>query len=61
FLGGKRSVAVAVMSYNGGMNFGLVGDFDALPDLELIGGGIQSSLADLVARAERRRVGDVPV
>jgi WS/DGAT/MGAT family acyltransferase len=51
FLGGKRSVAVAVMSYNGGMNFGLVGDFDALPDLELIGGGIQSSLADLVARA----------
>ena len=61
FLGGKRSVAVAVMSYNGGMNFGLVGDFDALPDLELIGGGIQSSLADLVARAERRRVGEVPV
>jgi diacylglycerol O-acyltransferase / wax synthase len=61
FLGGKRSVAVAVMSYNGGMNFGLMGDFDALPDLELIGGGIQSSLADLLALAERTRVGDVPV
>jgi hypothetical protein len=43
------------------MNFGLVGDFDALPDLELIGGGIQSSLADLVALAERQRVGDVAV
>jgi WS/DGAT/MGAT family acyltransferase len=56
FLGGKRSVAVAVMSYNGGMNFGLVGDFDALPDLELMGGGIQSSLAELVALAERQRV-----
>jgi diacylglycerol O-acyltransferase / wax synthase len=56
FLGGKRSVAVAVMSYNGGMNFGLVGDFDALPDLEVIGGGIQSSLAELVALAQRRTV-----
>jgi WS/DGAT/MGAT family acyltransferase len=54
FLGGKRSVAVAVMSYNGGMNFGLIGDFDALPDLEVLGGGIQSSLAELVALAERQ-------
>src|SRR5437763_3226983 len=32
FLGGERSLAVAVMSYNGGMNFGLIGDYDALPD-----------------------------
>jgi diacylglycerol O-acyltransferase len=61
FLGGKRSVAVAVMSYNGEMDFGLVGDFDALPDLELIGGGIQSSLADLVALAERQAAGDAAV
>ena len=49
-------VAVAVMSYNGGMDFGLIGDFDALPDLELMGGGIQSSLAELVALAQRPRV-----
>jgi WS/DGAT/MGAT family acyltransferase len=53
FLGGERSVAVAVMSYNGGMNFGLLGDYDALPDLELIGAGIQSSLVELVALADR--------
>ena len=53
FLGGERSLAVAVMSYNGGMNFGLIGDYDALPDLEMIGGGIQSSLAELVALAQR--------
>jgi len=44
------------MSYNGGMDFGLIGDFDALPDLELMGGGIQSSLAELVALAGRQRV-----
>jgi diacylglycerol O-acyltransferase len=57
FLGGQRSLAVAVMSYNGGMNFGLIGDYDALPDLEVIAGGIQASLAELVALAEREPVG----
>ena len=57
FLGGKRSVAIAVMSYNGGLDFGLLGDFDALPDLDVIGGGIQSAVAELVALAERQRVG----
>ena len=60
FLGGERSLAVAVMSYNGGMNFGLLGDFDALPDLELLGGGIQASLGELVALAERQRVSRAP-
>ena len=30
----NAGLGVAIVSYNGGMNFGLVGDFDALPDLE---------------------------
>ena len=25
------------MSYNGGMDFGLLGDYDAMPDLEELG------------------------
>ena len=39
------------MSYNGQMNFGLLGDFDALPDIDLIGESIAEELATLVALA----------
>ena len=35
FLAGDRALAIAIMSYDGGMNFGLLGDFDALPDLDV--------------------------
>ena len=43
------------MSYNGGVNFGLIGDFDALPDLEVIGEALSESIAELVALARRER------
>ena len=39
------------MSYNGQMNFGLLGDFDALPDIDVIGADIADELATLVALA----------
>ena len=39
------------MSYNGQMNFGLLGDFDALPDIDSIGAGIAAELATLVSLA----------
>jgi hypothetical protein len=36
------------MSYNGGLNFGLLGDYDAMGDLESFGAGLRSALAELV-------------
>jgi hypothetical protein len=39
------------MSYNGQMNFGLLGDFDALPDIDSIGQSIAGELAKLVSLA----------
>jgi diacylglycerol O-acyltransferase len=39
------------MSYNGQMNFGLLGDFDALSDIDAIGESIASELANLVSLA----------
>jgi hypothetical protein len=39
------------MSYAGEMNFGLLGDFDALPDIESIGESIKAELATLVELA----------
>jgi diacylglycerol O-acyltransferase / wax synthase len=55
FLGGKRSLATAIMSYNGGVSFGLIGDFDTLPDLDVIGEAVSESIAELVALARRER------
>jgi len=51
FLAGDRALAVAVMSYDGGMGFGLLGDLDAMPDLVVVARGIEESLAELLALA----------
>ncbi len=51
FLPEHHALAIAIMSYNGQMNFGLLGDFDALPDIDLIGERIDAELARLVALA----------
>ncbi len=47
FLAGDRALAVAIMSYNGGMNFGLLGDYDALSDIDIVAAGIEDALAEL--------------
>ena len=41
------------MSYNGGIDFGLLGDYDALPDIDVIADGIDESLDELLAAARR--------
>jgi len=54
FLPRRHALAIAIMSYHGHINFGLLGDYDALPDLEVIGEGIEASLAELLALARRQ-------
>ncbi|HEX8976206.1 MAG TPA: wax ester/triacylglycerol synthase family O-acyltransferase [Solirubrobacteraceae bacterium] len=49
FLPENHALAIAIMSYNGGLDFGLLGDFDALPDIDLLADGIADSLAELLA------------
>jgi len=51
FLAGDRSLAVAIMSYHGGMNFGLLGDYDALPDIDVVAAGLEDALAELLRAA----------
>jgi hypothetical protein len=55
FLAGDRALAIAIMSYNGSMNFGLLGDFDAMPDLDLVAEGIEGSLQELLSLARRAK------
>jgi WS/DGAT/MGAT family acyltransferase len=55
FLPENHGLAVAIMSYDGEMNFGLLGDFDALPDIESIGESIAAELATLVELAREQQ------
>jgi hypothetical protein len=52
FIVDRFAMIVAMVSYNGSLNFGLLGDYDALPDIDLITAYIQDALAELVAEAE---------
>ena len=51
FLPRDHALAVAIMSYNGGMDFGLLGDYDAMPDLDALGDMLLEARDELVAAA----------
>jgi diacylglycerol O-acyltransferase / wax synthase len=46
-----QALGIAIMSYNGRMNFGLLGDWDAMADLDDLAGDLQASLEELAAAA----------
>ncbi|MGA7397841.1 MAG: wax ester/triacylglycerol synthase family O-acyltransferase [Solirubrobacterales bacterium] len=48
FLAKNHALAIGVMSYNGQVNFGLLGDYDAMPDLKLISEGLNEALDELL-------------
>lgn len=57
FLPTGHALAVAIMSYNGQIGYGLLGDYDALPDIDVIAEGLDASLTELLVAAEAKRPG----
>ena len=47
FLPQNHALAVAIMSYNGRIGFGLLADYDSVEDVDAIADGIAASLAEL--------------
>jgi diacylglycerol O-acyltransferase / wax synthase len=47
FLPQDHTLAVAIMSYNGRICFGLLADYDSMEDVEALAGGLDESLAEL--------------
>jgi diacylglycerol O-acyltransferase / wax synthase len=47
----RQALCIAIMSYHGKLNFGLLGDFDAMGDLEVLAQGINDSIDELRAAA----------
>jgi diacylglycerol O-acyltransferase len=56
FLPENHALAIAIMSYNGKLAFGLLGDYDAMPDIDTVGRLIEETLEELleIARAAAR-------
>jgi len=52
-----QGLGIAVMSYNGNLDFGLNADWDALPDVDLFAEDLRGSLKDLLkaARTQAKR------
>jgi hypothetical protein len=44
-------VTVGIFSYNGHLDAGITGDFDRVPDLDVLARGIETATAELVAAA----------
>jgi diacylglycerol O-acyltransferase / wax synthase len=54
FLPPNQALFVAIMSYNGGVNFVLLADYDAMDDVGTIAEGVERAIAGLVEAAEAR-------
>jgi WS/DGAT/MGAT family acyltransferase len=60
FLPEDHALAVAIMSYNGGVDFGLLGDYDAMDDIDAVRDAIAESLQELVEAARAAGVTGEP-
>ena len=55
FLPENHALAIAAMSYNGKLDFGLLADYDAIPDLERMAEFFEESLEELLKSARKGR------
>ena len=57
----RQALCVGIMSYNGQVDFGLIGDYDAMADLDSFGLDLEGAIAETRRRRERhRRSGQQP-
>jgi hypothetical protein len=54
FLPPEQALFVAIMSYNGHINFGLLGDYDAMDDIDVVAQGLTDALEELLEAAKER-------
>ena len=50
-LSANTTLGIALLSYNGTIGFGLLGDYDTVPDIGVLAEGIEKSIAELSAAA----------
>jgi WS/DGAT/MGAT family acyltransferase len=55
-LGGHVRVGIAIFSYDGGINFGVTGDLDTAPDIDVVCAGIERGVAQLLGKPAPARM-----
>lgn len=53
-LGPGVRIGVAILSYNGQLRFGITGDYDTAPDIDVLADGIDTAVTTLLRLARRR-------
>ena len=53
---GSIRIVVAIFSYDGGLYFGVTGDYDGAPDIDVLTAGIEQGMSELLGLAEVRSV-----
>ena len=54
-LGGHVRVGVAIVSYDGALNFGVTGDYETAPDIQVLCDGIEAGIGELLPQAATPR------
>ena len=57
---GHVRISIAIFSYDGGLYFGVTGDYDSSPDIEILAEAVESSMTDLLAMIAPPSGGAVP-
>jgi diacylglycerol O-acyltransferase len=47
-------IGVAIVSYDGELNFGVTGDYETAPDIQVLCDGIEAGIAELLPQGPRR-------
>ncbi len=55
-IAGSVRISIAIFSYLGGLNFGVTGDWDSVPDIDVLTDGIGNGMQELLT-ASRKRAG----
>jgi WS/DGAT/MGAT family acyltransferase len=50
-LAGSVRIGIAIFSYGGFLTFGITGDYDTAPDIDILAAGIQEGISELLARS----------
>jgi len=50
----RQALCVGIMSYNGQINFGLIGDYDAMADLDSFALDLEAATAEMIAATPRK-------
>jgi WS/DGAT/MGAT family acyltransferase len=54
-LAAEHCIAIAILSYDGNVSFGVIADHDTVPDVAVVADGIEATLAELLALAGDRQ------